>query len=103
MDYFQVPLDTFYRPIEFPEFINKNLDDKQFVKTVGSNPNLSVKTYGSFLSDKLKQQVLSDPRTTERIEQLRQGAAISNLNKPDEDEKVAAVIFDKFSSAAEEK
>jgi hypothetical protein len=28
---------------------------------------------------------------------------ISNLNKPEEAEKVAAVIFDKFSSAAEEK
>ena len=71
MDFFQVPLDTFYRPIEFPEFINKNLDDKQFVKTVGANPTLSAKTYGSFLSDRLKEHVLLDPKTTERIEQLR--------------------------------
>jgi hypothetical protein len=86
-----------------PEFVEHNLNNDLFVKKVGAMPNLNEKNYGQFLSQHLRDHVLGQDKTKERIQVLATGAKASNLNKPDSSDKPKTVSFDKFGSAAEEK
>ena len=35
VNFFKVPLETFYRPVVMPEYVEKDLDNKLFEKKVG--------------------------------------------------------------------
>jgi len=37
---FKIPLETFWRPVEIPEYIEKDLNSKQFELHVGAIKNL---------------------------------------------------------------
>jgi hypothetical protein len=67
LNYFKVPLENFYRPVVMPEFVEHNLKNDLFVKKVGAMPNLNEKNYGQFLSQHLRDHVLGQDKTKERI------------------------------------
>lgn len=100
---FKIPLETFWRPVMMPEYIEYNLNNQQFEKQVGAMPHLTEKNYGQFLSQHVRDIVMGQEKTKDKITQLKQGAKASNLNKPDISDKPKDVTFDKFGSAAEAK
>lgn len=56
---FNMPLETFWRPVEFPEYVEKNLKNPQYDKTVGALQNLTEANFGQFLAPHIKNTLVN--------------------------------------------
>ena len=56
--------------------------------------NLTTNNYGKFMSTHLREQLLKDKATLQKIEVLNKGSSVSNLNDPKIKEKPKDVPFD---------
>lgn len=64
---FKIPLTTFWKEVKIKEFVEMDLNSEQYVKTVGAMPKLTTSNYGRFLAQSIRNAVVNEEGTQERI------------------------------------
>lgn len=106
MEFFEVKLDTFWRPVtnvngELLEnaYVETDMQHERFRKKVNNLDAIEESKFYQFLPESISDIVRVQNK--ERIRQLREGAEVGNLNKPEFIDRNNAIAMDKFTNKGE--